>query len=225
MNAIRKSHIPRLALSLFLSTALIFPGCGSSRTGTAVPTQGDADVPALTAQQLRACAEEHKMHFGQARHAIHFEVHLSDDGQVDSVSLEHSTLEDQGLEACMASALRSLSMNELPLRTSEHASPESASPDSRKLLGQEQVLLCFASPPCVLALTMLIGATFLTVYIYVHAAQSSTIKLEPPPTAEIDCKKVKEECITKCSDTDLPTPDFGARFFKCVRACLEANGC
>ncbi len=48
------------------------------------------------------------------------------------------------------------------------------------------------------------------------------------PTAtpvKMDCKKVKQDCIQKCSDTTLPTKDHGASFFKCFRACMAANGC
>ena len=41
----------------------------------------------------------------------------------------------------------------------------------------------------------------------------------------VDCKKVKEECIATCSETSLPTPDYGAKFRKCMRACMAAKGC
>jgi hypothetical protein len=49
------------------------------------------------------------------------------------------------------------------------------------------------------------------------------------PTAEEDerarCKKVKQYCIDLCSDTDLPTPDFGFKFQNCKNRCLEDHGC
>lgn len=39
------------------------------------------------------------------------------------------------------------------------------------------------------------------------------------------CRRIKNLCIAECSDTALPTSDFGASFFKCVNACLERYGC
>lgn len=48
------------------------------------------------------------------------------------------------------------------------------------------------------------------------------------PTAtsvHVDCKKVKQDCIETCSETSLPTPDFGVKFRRCMRACMAAKGC
>ena len=39
------------------------------------------------------------------------------------------------------------------------------------------------------------------------------------------CKRVKASCIEVCSDTTLPTFDFGWKFRKCLNKCLEENGC
>jgi len=44
-------------------------------------------------------------------------------------------------------------------------------------------------------------------------------------TVNIDCKKVKQDCIETCSETSLPTPDFGVKFRRCMRACMAAKGC
>jgi hypothetical protein len=39
------------------------------------------------------------------------------------------------------------------------------------------------------------------------------------------CKKVKEQCIDKCSD-ELDSGDYsGDPFFKCKRECLEKENC
>lgn len=226
MRSIAKSFGWALGLTFLMGAVAV--GCGSSRApGGALSTRGDADVPASVAQQLRACAEEHKMHLGQAQHALHFEVHLGKEGQVDSVSLEDSTLEDQGLEACMANALRSLSMDEIPLRGSERGSHGLSAPESRELLGLEHVLLCLASPPCVLALTLLVGATFLTVQIFVYASsQSAMAKPESftapivtamPTTTAIPVKS-KNECVdfyVRCTD-EIPKAPCGDCIHKCT---------
>ena len=40
-----------------------------------------------------------------------------------------------------------------------------------------------------------------------------------------DCQAVKVQCITECSDTALPSGDFGFRFWNCVNRCMTENGC
>jgi len=39
------------------------------------------------------------------------------------------------------------------------------------------------------------------------------------------CKRVKQQCITYCSDSTLPTRNFGWSFRRCKNECLEAAGC
>lgn len=39
------------------------------------------------------------------------------------------------------------------------------------------------------------------------------------------CAQVKADCISSCSDTALPTRDFGIGFWSCVNACLAKEGC
>ena len=220
------SRFKRLALSSALSLALGFAfmplGCGSSGRG---PAHGDAEVPEGVALRFRTCAVEHRTHLRPAEHSIRFDVKLANDGQVDSVALKDSTLGDQDLEDCMAGALRSLSADDLPMRRSESRSRGSVAPESRAVFGHaEAALACLASPPCLLALTFLIGAAYITVQIYVHA--SSTAATETAvSTTEIDCKKVKQDCIDECSDKEFPTRDFAASYWTCLRKCREAKGC
>jgi RHS repeat-associated protein len=46
------------------------------------------------------------------------------------------------------------------------------------------------------------------------------------PTDEIDCRKIKQLCIEKCTAATLPTGTFdGAPFFRCLRQCLDSFGC
>jgi hypothetical protein len=92
-----------------------------------------------------------------------------------------------------------------------------------------------------MVLAIIAAAVYVTVQISVHpASQASTAKPKPrpapiataAPTAILSekeekerCKKVKRECIDYCSDTALPTPDDGNKFFNCKNQCLERHGC
>jgi len=39
------------------------------------------------------------------------------------------------------------------------------------------------------------------------------------------CRQVREACYVKCSQTALPTGNYGAKFRVCVRECEEAEDC
>ena len=219
------SSLKRLALSSGLSLALGFAftplGCGSSGRG---PAHGDAEVPEGVALRIRTCAVKHRTHLRTAEHSVRFDVKLANDGRVDSVALKDSTLGDQDLEDCMAGALRSLSADDLPMRRSDSRRRGPVAPESRALVGQTQALACLASPPCLLTLAFLIGASYITVQIYLHALSTAATETAVS-TTDIDCKKVKQDCHDKCSDEEFPTGDFAASFWKCLRECLEASGC
>lgn len=40
-----------------------------------------------------------------------------------------------------------------------------------------------------------------------------------------DCDQVREDCIESCSETALPSGDYGFRFWNCLNACMAAAGC
>lgn len=230
-----------MGVALSLGVAFVPLGCGGSRGGfdPAAPGQGDAEVPEGVALKLRTCAAEHRAHLpGSAEYSVSFDVKLSSDGEVDSVALRESTLGDEDLEACMAHALRALSVADLPMRRSDSISKDPVAPPSRGLLGQAQALplVCLASPPCLLTAVIVVGVAIVAVEVVVLASSTTKPKPQTAPTAtavptsttttaDIDCKKVKQDCIEKCSDTALPTPDFGVKFRRCMRACMEAKGC
>jgi hypothetical protein len=187
------SSIKKLALSLSLTLASAFVfmplGCGGSEGGhgPAFPKQGHAEPPDRVKRQLENCTVAHRDRLGSAKHMVTFDVILASDGQVDTVSLRESTLRDEELEACMATALRSLSEGDLSLRRSENRSRSPAAPDSRTLLGQEDVVArCLASPACVLTVGLLIGPASVAVAIYVHASGH----------AAGDCDDKYQDCIS-----------------------------
>jgi hypothetical protein len=45
------------------------------------------------------------------------------------------------------------------------------------------------------------------------------------PEDKPDCAKVKEECLKTCSESSLPTGDYGFKFWNCVNRCMAENGC
>lgn len=187
-----------LSLGLLVGVASLCPGCGNSRSR--LSTQGDAQMPAFIAGRLTACAEERRTHLGSGQHAISFHLKFNEDGRVDEVAQGDSTLDDQGLEACMVRVLRSLSVDDLPLRTSGNEESESLGPDSKATVGMEHIMACMASPPCLMAMGMLIGASFLVVQIYV--SQTSPLRpwslVKPAiPTLTPVPPAVRQACIEK----------------------------
>jgi hypothetical protein len=86
-------------------------GCGSSiPPAVSIPDDGGL------ARQLRSCAAEHEEHLGSTSQAISFDVYLDKHGDVDSVALREATFGDEELETCMAYALRTLTIEDLPMR-------------------------------------------------------------------------------------------------------------
>jgi hypothetical protein len=157
--------------------------------------------------------------------------------QVDSITLVDSDLGDEELEACIASSIRSLSEEDLPLRIAENADRELSTPQSRMLLGNPGVgnpgvlgnpavlAACVASPPCMLSLVVLMGATVITVQIMVHAATTTSATATATEEAErARCRQVNEACQQKCLP-QLKHSDFGNQFHRCMRECREAAGC
>jgi hypothetical protein len=198
-----RSIVGKLVLSVGLlvaSGAAFVPlGCGSSQngSGSALPEHTDVDLPEGIARRLRTCAATHQLYEKSGKLAVIFDVNLASDGEVTSVAVRDSTLGDESLIACMAQALQSLSESDLRSGRSTDPPLGSVAPESRALFGQTQALGCLASPPCLLALGFLIGAAYVAVQIFVHAAQSSTAK---PKTTSIvtDVPDIRKMSIDQC---------------------------
>lgn len=177
------------------------------------------EVPESIARQVRTCAAYHLAHLGSGDKSIRFEVKLASDGQVDSVALGESTLGDQEAEACMAGALRALSADDLPMRRSASLSSELVAPESRALVGNPALL---ALAPVSLAPVIITGIGIIVIVAVIVYVATST---DNDDDERARCKKVKQECIQYCSDTVLPTQDYGVSFQNCKSACLERHGC
>jgi hypothetical protein len=194
-----------LGLTLASGVAIVSAGCGSSGAGhgAAVAGRGDAEVPDRIALRIRTCAADHRVYERSGDLAATFEVNLSADGQADTVALRDSTLNDESLEKCIASALRSLS--ERDLRGNRAGDPPlgSMSPESRALFGQVQALGCLASPPCLLALTFLLGAAYVTVHVVVVAvSEMSRPRARTAPTATAMPTTTAVPTVAKADDDE-----------------------
>ncbi|MBK9262133.1 MAG: hypothetical protein IPM54_20305 [Polyangiaceae bacterium] len=101
---------------------------------------------------------------------------LDSNGQVETITLVDSTVGDEELEQCIAASIRSLTQYDLLRPRSENFDRELAQPESRMLLGNPAVPLavCVASPPCLLALGMVVAGSVYTVQLMVHTATATT---------------------------------------------------
>jgi hypothetical protein len=196
-----------LGFTLAAGVAMVPAGCGGSGVGyeAAIARGGDAEVPERIALRIRTCAAEHRVYERSGDLAARFDVSLSEDGQADTVALRDSTLNDESLEKCIASALRSLSERDLRAVRSEDPPLGSVSPESRALFGQVQALGCLASPPCLLALTFLLGAAYVTVHIVVVAvSEMSKPKPRTAPTVTAIPTATAVPTVAKADDEDDP---------------------
>ncbi|HRI65654.1 MAG TPA: hypothetical protein PK156_15510 [Polyangium sp.] len=142
-----------------------------------------ADMPVGLAGPIRSCAVMHEHHLAASDHTVKFDVALVN-GQVESLVLIESTLGDEELERCLASEIRSFTMDDLPLRGSANLEHEVAQPESRELLGNPAVPLaaCLASPPCLLGLVVVMGAAVITVQLTVYSATMTATATATPAT-------------------------------------------
>jgi hypothetical protein len=128
------------------------------------------------------------------------------------------------MESCMMRALVDMSVDPstIPMRSSKPFSGGERMEHSREPLGIVQALgpLVALGPITLIAAGVTVG-----VYIAVAVTEEAIEAAKRRRNEEERCKQVKHECIVYCSDTTLPTPDFGWKFQKCKNECLERNGC
>jgi hypothetical protein len=167
-------------------TALGFLGLGVAfiPSGGCGSTPPVAEMPVRFAEPIRSCAVMHEHHLTATDHTAKFDVGLVN-GQVDSIVLVQSTLADEELEACLARAIRSFIVDDLPLRHSASLEGEFVQPESRALFGNPAVAplaACLASPPCLLGLVVVMGATVITVQLSVYSATATAPAIATPAT-------------------------------------------
>ena len=208
-----------LGVTLSLGVAFVPLGCGSSGAYPSVlPSHGGPELPERVVEELTDCVKQAPAPSTSAEgdpptYAIQFDVHVTEGGGISSVEVRDSMLGGGGMEACMASVLRGA---RLPVR----AQATQRAPQARALVASPALaaLAPVSLAPVVLTGIGIIVLVAVTVYIATRDATDEDREKER-------CKTVKQECIAYCSDTTLPTRDFGWKFQKCKNDCLERHGC
>ena len=215
-----------LGVTLAMGAVLVPLGCGGSGEAgydPASPThRGAAEVPERVMAQLTDCVKQTAASLPPAEgntYTILFDVQASESGRVGAVKVKDSMpmLGGHAVEACMA---RILEGSTLPVR----ATAMGLAPEARALMGMPAGAVPWGAVPKPIPLppvVIVVGAVVVAVVILVYVISEASD--EDRETER--CKKVKRECIEYCSDTTLPTPDFGWKFQKCKNDCLERSRC
>jgi len=184
-------------------------GCGG--------VQPVAEMPVRLAEPIRSCAVMHEHHLTASDHTVKFDVGLVN-GQVDSIVLVQSTLADEELEACLATAIRSFTVDDLPLRASANLERDLASPESRELFGNPAaapLAVCLASAPCLLALVVVVGATAITMQLTVYSA-TTTAPITATPTTTATPVPTTTATATATTTTTSPPIAVPRRCLPCL---------
>lgn len=78
--------------------------------------------------------------------------------------------------------------------------------------------------------TITVTVTVVLVGVTVYQSgilQSLRERLQSRPARPLDerCQKQEETCFERCSESALPTPDHGFKFFNCMNRCMAEVGC
>jgi hypothetical protein len=177
---------------------------------------GSVEVPDATVREIKACVDARADRWPEPSYTFQYDMRATDRGDVVGVKLHDATLRDASLEACFERALAAMNVpkDALQLRVVKPFSGGESTYSSRTSAGFVQAL----AAPIALA-PIFIPALGVTIIVAI------SLDIIRKATSGPNCKQVKAECITFCSDTTLPTPDFGWKFQKCKNDCLESQGC
>ena len=201
-------------------------GCGGAQEDYVVvsqpgeqasaPAQQEAQAPESVARQMKACIEKRAGQWPESSYAAQYNVEVNDRGKVLEVKLRDTTLQDSEVERCLRQAIAGMTVpaEVLRLRLSRPVSGGESMSSARESVGIVQA----AVAPIALA-PIIIPALGVTIIVAI------SLDIIRKAASGPDCKQIKQECIEYCSETTLPTPDFGWKFQKCKNDCLELHGC
>lgn len=218
----KASKLARILLSagfVWLAVGPLTLGCGGTEEVASTSWNAaheEAALPDEVVARLTSCAKQAAAALKPNGNAIVFNVKVTPRGRVSFVGVRDSMIRDRTLIACMTHALEdmSLSPSDLAMRSSPPESGGLVAPRSRELMGNPAILggAFVAIGPIVLVAA---GVTILVaVFVYGVARISD------------ECRKAKQDCIEKCTDTKLPTGTYdGMPYHECMRICMDAAGC
>jgi hypothetical protein len=231
MNSGISGSASAVGIALCLGLAFTPLGCGSNQDHAVEPWGRRAhegpSAPESTVAQLRECAERGALRLTDTHYAILFDVNAMESGHVSLAKVRDSMIPDRGMESCMGRALEAMVLPRTitALRPSQRVSSGMVSPESRAHTGN--ALVIGAAVELLPILIVAAGVTIIVaVTVHVMSDKSASTRDATDEERERErCKKVKQDCITYCSDTTLPTPNFGWEFQKCKNECLERQDC
>lgn len=156
-------------------------------------------------RQLKECIESADYRWTESTYAFQYDLTATEERKVDKVKLRDTTLEHAALQACFERVLLTMAVPEeaIRLRSSKPFSGGENSSFSRKNVGVVQA----AAAPIAMA-PIIIPAIGVVIIVAI------SIEIIRNATSGPDCKQIKQECIVYCSDTTLPTSDYGWKFPK-----------
>jgi hypothetical protein len=197
-------------LALCLSLAFTPFACGGSGASQGVPANPHGSegptVPDATVSTLRACAGQGKDRLKEkTTYTLHFDVEVTEDGDVDRVRTKESRPVDRGMESCMAGALEGMRVPLVVEALTQRAEEaEAVSPPSRGLtaLLLDEVIVIELVP---VAFTILTASVLVGVSIY----------LSKPDVKKRRIRRKKPSCdvmFSNCQDLGWPCTRFYRRW-------------
>jgi len=205
----------------------MFFGCGSAQEEpihahhepvlpNATESARNVEVPEVTVRAMKACVDAVKIPRTETSHAFQYNLQVNERGNVSKVHLQDATTRESSLEACFKQALEAMVVPDEALRM-RVVRPVSGGENMSSIRGDLSVVQAAAAP--IALAPILIPALGVTIIVAI------SLDIIRKATSGRDCKEVKEQCIEYCSETTLPTGDYGWKFQKCKNECLERHGC
>jgi hypothetical protein len=196
-------------------------GCGSR--AAEIPrhvdsTRAGPTVPGETVAALTACVEEGAARLTDTSYAILVDVDVDEDGHVEGARVKDSIIGDPGIESCMVSALRGMSLPASITRTGR------VSPESRRYVGNAGAGALVALGPIALAAAGITVLMVVTVYIVEETVEA--ISKRERKKIDDKCQELLHECLDHPKHPDGKSSDFGENkpCGDCKRQCVHQKG-
>lgn len=198
--------------------ALALPGCSARIVNPAVQ-EDRPRVPDATASRLQECVEEFGGDLRGGYYAHEYTVKVDGAGHVVDVETD---VRDPNVAGCTRIALRAMTVPEDLFRlapSSAFARTDGQGTAARGLIGNPALAAAAAAAAAAVLADLVIEAGGVTIIFTI------AVVLAKDDAETIRCREVKERCIIHCSGSPgLPAPG-GGRFRRCMRECMEAEGC